>query len=304
MIFINTLEKVNNFIISKINFQDNEVELNKKYYLLIDDEAIEGDSEHYDFSAINYDQFISQYDIDYIIQKYKALLVSEIEFYQCDFIKTVANHFRDYNTELSQKIYYENTILSLENCISRFSEQLNDKEDFSIPLNNIQRITINIINDAHTGIINMLKNEYGKHITSVVKVDNLRTIFGLNLAFVEKLYNEFKSYDLFNKHISQNDFFEILKINYAGETKIELKLNSLPDFYYLIRFLKEKFSSKPMIFYDLISQRFLVTTNGKDKVSFNSKKISNGISDLNKDVASRVVKKGSEITALVNILDQ
>ncbi|SHE61060.1 hypothetical protein [Chryseobacterium vrystaatense] len=304
MVFIDTLEKVNNFIISKINFQDNEVELNKKYYLLIDDEVIEGDSEHYDFLAINYDQFISQPDIDYIMQKYEALLVSEIDYYQQDFITTVANNFRDCNTELSQKMYYENTILSLKNCIVRFTEKLTGDDDFNIPYNKIQRITINIINDAHSGIINMLKNEYGKHITSVVKIDNLRTIFGLNLAFVEKLYNELKSYDLFNKHISQNDFFKILNIDYTGETKIELKLNSLPDFYYLVRFFKDNFSSKHMLFYKQISTRFLVSTTEKSNISFNSKKISDGISNLNKDVASRVVKRGSEIIAFLHSLEK
>ncbi|MGU3374439.1 hypothetical protein [Chryseobacterium sp. M5A1_1a] len=305
MIYIDTPEKVNNFIISKINFQDNEIELKEKYYLLINDvESIEGDSEHYDYPAINYEQFLSQPDINFIIQKYKTLLVSEIEYYQQDFVTTVANNFRAYNTELSQKMYYENTILSIKNCISRFTEKLAGKDDFNTPLNKLQRITINAINDAHTGIIRMLNDEYGKYINPTVKIDNLRTIFDLNLQFVTKLYTEFKAHGLFANNITESKFLEILNTNYKGDTKIELKLNSLPDFYYLIRFLKEKVSSKPMIFYDLISQRFLVTTNGKDKVSFNSKKISNGISDLNKDVASRVVKRGSEITGLVNILDQ
>ncbi|WP_419495150.1 hypothetical protein [Chryseobacterium bernardetii] len=304
MVFIDTIEKVSNFIISKINFQDNEVELNKKYYLLIDDEFIEGDSENYDFEAINYETFLTQPDINFIIQKYEALLISEIEYYQQDFITTVANNFRDCNTELSQKMYYENTILSLKNCIVRFTEKLTGDDDFNIPLNKIQGITINIINDAHSGIIRMLNDEYGKYINPVVKIDNFKTIFGLNLPFVEKLYNEFKSYDLFNKNISQNDFFEILNIDYAGETKIELKLNSLPDFYYLVRFFKDNFSSKHMLFYKQISNRFLVSTTEKNNISFNSKKISDGISNLNKDVASRVVKKGSEIIAFLHSLEQ
>lgn len=304
MVFIDTLEKVNNFIISKINLQDNEVELNKKYYLLIDDEAIEGNSEHYDFLAINYDQFISQPDIDYIMQKYEALLVSEIEYYQQDFITTVANNFRDCNTELSQKMYYENTILSLKNCIVRFTEKLTGDDDFNIPLNKIQIITINIINDAHSGIISMLNDEYGKYINPVVKIDNLRTIFGLDLNFITKLYAEFKAYDLFDNHITENKFLEILNTTYNGEPKIELKLNSLPDFFYLIRFLKDKFSSQHMAFYNQISQRFLVTTNGKDKISFNAKKISNGISNLNTDTPSRVIKNGSEIISFVNNLKQ
>lgn len=304
MVFIDTIEKVSNFIISKINFQDNEVELNKKYYLLIDDEVIEGDSENYDFEAINYETFLNQPDINFIIQKYEALLISEIEYYQQDFITIVANNFRDCNTELSQRMYYENTIFSIKNCVSRFTEKLAGKDDFNTPLNKLQRITINIINDAHTGIIRMLNDEYNKYINPTIKVDNLRTIFGLDLQFITKLYTEFKAYDLFDNHITESKFLQILNINYQGDFKIELKLNSLPDFYFLIQFLKEKFCSKPMTFYTLISQRFLVNTNGKDKVSFNPKKISNGISDLNKDVASRVVKKGSEIISLVNTLNQ
>lgn len=304
MVFIDTIEKVSNFIISKINFQDNEVELNKKYYLLIDDEVIEGDSENYDFEAINYETFLTQPDINFIIQKYEALLISEIEYYQQDFITIVANNFRDCNTELSQRMYYENTIFSIKNCVSRFTEKLAGKDDFNTPLNKLQRITINIINDAHTGIIRMLNDEYDKYINPTIKVDNLRTIFGLDLQFITKLYTEFKAYDLFDNHITESQFLQILNVNYKGDFKIELKLNSLPDFYFLIQFLKEKFCSKPMTFYTLISQRFLVNTNGKDKVSFNPKKISNGISDLNKDVASRVVKKGSEIISLVNTLNQ
>ncbi|SIS84850.1 hypothetical protein SAMN05421786_102546 [Chryseobacterium ureilyticum] len=299
MIFIDTPEKVNNFIISKINFQDNEIELNKKYYILIEDEPFEVDSEDYDCSDINYKQFLSQPDINFIIQKYETLLVSEIEYYQQDFITTVANNFRAYNTELSQKKYYENTILSLKNCISRFTEKLDGKDDFNIPLNKIQRITITNINDAHTGIIRMLNDEYDKYINPTIKVDNLRTIFGLDLHFITKLHTELKAYELLSTSISNDSFFEILNINYRGEDKIILKLNNLNEFYYLVRYLKEKFSSKHMDFYQQISDRFLVDTNEKTKIHLKPKKISGGISDLNNQVTSREVSKSSEIKNVV-----
>ncbi|HCA08102.1 hypothetical protein [Chryseobacterium sp.] len=300
MIFIDTIENINNFIISKINFQDNGIKLNEKYYLLINDvESIEGDSEHYDYPAINYEQFLSQPSIDEIIQKYETLLVSEIEYYQQDFIITVANNFRAYNTELSQKMYYENTILSLKNCISRFTEKLAGKDDFNIPLNKIQRITINIINDAHTEIIRMLNDEYDKYINPTIKVDNLRTIFGLDLQFITKLHTELKAYELLSTSISNDSFFEILNINYSGEDKIILKLTNLNEFYYLARYLKEKFSSKHMTFYQQISERFLVDTNEKTKIHLTPRKISGGISDLKNLVTSREVSKGSEIRNVV-----
>ncbi|MDW9381128.1 hypothetical protein [Chryseobacterium sp. JV558] len=300
MIFIDTPEKVNNFIISKINFQDNEIELKEKYYLIINDvESIEGDSEHCDYPGINFEQFLSQPDINFIIQKYETLLVSEIEYYQQDFITTIAYNFSAYNTELSQKMYYENTIFSLKNCISRFTEKLAGKDDFNTPLNKIQRITINIINNAHTGIIHMLNDEYDKYINPTIKVDNLRTIFGLDLQFITKLYTELKAYELLSTSITNDSFFEILNINYNGEDKIIVRLNNLNEFYYLVRYLKEKFSSKHMDFYQQISDRFLIDTNEKTKIHLKPKKISGGISDLNKQVTNREVSKSSEIRNVV-----
>lgn len=301
--FIDTIDKIDNFIISKINFQDNEIELKEKYYLIINDvESIEGDSEHYDYLGINFEQFLSQPDINFIIQKYETLLISEIEYYQQDFITIVANNFRDCNTELSQKMYYENTILSLKNCISRFTEKLAGEDDFNIPLNNIQIITINIINDAHSGIIGMLNNAFGKYISPEIDIESRKTIFGLEEVFVERLYNELVVYELFNIPISKELFFRILNVNYEGDTKICLKLKNLPEFYYLIKFLAEKYSGKSMTFYKQISGRFLITTNVKSNISFNAKKIANGISDLTQSVVSRVIKNSSEIIKIVNNL--
>ncbi|MFL9835829.1 hypothetical protein [Chryseobacterium terrae] len=301
MIFIDTIENINNFIISKINFQDNDIQLTKNYYLLVDDVAFNGDFENQDFEAINFDEFLSQPNIDFIIHKYETLLVSEIEYYQQDFITTFANHFRNCNTELSQKMLYEGVVISLSNCISRFSEFLNNEADF-ITLNKIQRITLTSFNEAHSGIAKMIGDEFEKYINPKIDLESQKTIFGLDLSFVEKLYNELKNYELFNKNISKNEFFKILNIDYKGENKIELKLNRLPDFYYFVKFLKDKYSSSHMAFYEHISKRFLVSTIEKDDISFKSKKISDGISYLNTDTPSRVVKNGSEIISFVKTL--
>lgn len=302
MIFLDSIEKINNFIISKINFQDNEIKLNKKYYLLIDDETIEGNPENFDFEVINFEEFLSQLDIEFIINRYEILLVSEIEHYQLDFISAFSNYFKSYNTELSQKIYYENTILALKNSISRFSQSLNDKRDLDYPLNSIQKITTNEFSEAHLGIIRILENEFGKHINPEINIESRKTIFGLEDKFVEKFYNELIAYELFNEPVSKNLFFKILNNNYANDNKITLRLKSLPEFYYLVSFLAEKYAAKSMVFYQQISDRFLVSTNAKSNISFDAKKIADGISNLNQSVASRVVKKSSEIINIVNNL--
>lgn len=299
--FVDTIDKIDNFIISKINFQDNEIELNRKYYLLINDEVIQGDSGNYDFEAVNYEEFLSQPDINFITHKYEILLVSEIEHYQQDFITTFANNFRNCNTKLSQKIYYENTILSLKSSISLFSELLYNENTIH-HLNNIQKITVNEFSDGNTGIIRMINNEFGKYISPEIDIESRKTIFGLEDVFVERLYNEFVVYELFNKPISKDLFFKILNINYEDNIKICLKLKSLPEFYYLIKFLAEKYSGKSMIFYKQISDRFLISTNVKSNISFDAKKIANGISDLTQNVASRVIKNSSEIINIVNNL--
>lgn len=302
MIFLDSIEKINDFIISKISFQDNEIELKKKYYLLIDDRVIEGDSENSDFEAINYDEFLSQLDIDFIIHKYEILLVSEIENYQLDFISIFGNEFKSCKTELSQKIYYVNTITSLKSSISRFSQSLKNEKGFDYTLNNIQIITVDEISGAHSGIIRMLENEFGKHINPEVNIESSKTIFGLDFLFVEKLYNMLKVYKIFKEPISKNTFIKILSIEYKEDDKIELSFNALKEFYYLTRFLAEKYDNKSMSFYQQISDRFLVSTNIKINISFNAKKIADGISDLNQNVASRVVKNGSEIINVVNNL--
>ena len=302
--FINTIEKINDFIISKINFQNNERLLSKSYYLLIAEETIESDSENYDFEVINYDEFLSQSDINSIIHQYEILLVSELEYYHKNFISTFSDNFQSYNTELSQKIYYESTLQHLKSSIAYFRELETNGDFCGDELNILQKTTMAEFRNFHSGIITSLTNEFGKYINPKTDVDSLKTLFNLDTTFAENLYNEFILYEIFQNTISKNDFFYIIKLNYVGENKVALKFESLSEFYTLIQFLSDKFANRPMEFYQQIADRFTISTKNKKDIVLNAKKLSNGISDLKNNVASRVVKNGSDILNLIKNLNQ
>lgn len=301
--FINTIEKINDFIISKINFQNNDCLLIKSYYLLIAEETIESDSENYDFEVINYDEFLTQSDINFIIHQYEILLVSELEYYNKNFISAFSDNFHSYNTELSQKIYYESTLQHLKSSIAYFTELETNGDFCGDELNILQKTTMAEFRNFHSGIITSLTNDFEKYINPKTDVESLKTLFSLDFTFAENLYNEFTAYEIFLKPISKTDFFNIININYHGGNKLALKFKSLSEFYTLIQFLSNKFANKPMEFYQQIADRFIISTKNKKDIVLNAKKLSNGISDLKNNVASRVVKNGSDILNIVKNLN-
>lgn len=299
---IDSLEKIDNYLSETVLVNEGQIKLEKKYYLVIDEfDLVECNENDADFSCYNHQEFLFQVDCNKIIDEYETTLDFNLQKYGQELTETFSLCFRNLNTDLDKRMYCENIISQLSTTVFHFKKYLNTgKDDFNGEINVLQKMLLRELISLYSGFKKEIESDFGKYLNSNIEVENLRTIFGLRLDFVEKFYQELVSYSYIDTEVDLEFFNQVVKLNYSNDKKIVFSVNTLPEIYALINFIREKSPYPKMKFYALFADRFEVNnTTGKSNI-LTAKRISNGISSINKNETSRVVKRGSEIYNLIN----
>jgi hypothetical protein len=288
---ITRFNQIDELIFNNLHTEDSEIKLE---IMLTDEDQSIGEEVPFYYT---YEEFLSQRNIENIRIRFEIMLnTTWNEYYLQDCMRHFDKGFHSQNTELSQKMYCINFIENVTATNDDFRIVLKDGHDNSFlnnTLNDFQKIAIREVVAANTSIVKWVRDEYEYFIKPQIKFDNFNTIIGRDLDYIKRLYEGLRDYDFFEENISFDDFIDILTIDNDAKSKIKLKVNKGPEFYYLVKHLLEKSNLPKMKFYDAIVDRIDVVG-----IKLN---ISNGISSL-KNEPSRQIDNKSEMIIVVNNL--
>lgn len=286
--------QIDELIFNNLYTEDSEIKL--EIMSTDEDQSIDEDVLFY----YTYDEFLSQPNIENIRTRFEIMLnTTWNEYYLQNCMRHFNKGFHSQNTELSQKMYCINFIENVTAANDEFRIMLKDGHDNSFlknTLNDFQKITIREVVAANTFIVKWVRDEYECFIKPQLKFDNFNTIIGRDLDYIKRLYEGLRDYDFFEENLSFDDFIDILNIDNDAKNKIKLKVNNAPEFYYLVKHLKERSNIPRMEFYQAVVDRIAVVD-----VKLTAKYISNGISALKKE-PSRQLDDRSEMKILIDNL--
>ena len=291
---IKRFSQIDELIFNNLYTEDSEIKLER---MSTDEDQSIGEEVPFYYT---YEEFLSQRNIENIRTRFEIMLnTTWNEYYLQDCMRHFDKGFHSQNTELSQKMYCINFIENVTTAKDEFRIMLKDGHDNSFlknTLNDFQKIAIREVVAANNSIVKWVRDEYEAYIEPQLKFDNFNTIIGRDLDYIKRLYEGLWDYDFFEENISFEGFIDILKINNDAKNKIKLKVNNAPEFYYLVKYLREKSNIPRMEFYQAVVDRIAVVD-----VKLTAKYISNGISALKKE-PSRQLDDRSEMNILMNNL--
>lgn len=291
---IKRFSQIDELIFNNLYTEDSEIKLER---MSADEDQSIGEEVPFYYT---YEEFLSQRNIENVRTRFEIMLnTTWNEYYLQDCMRHFDKGFHSQNTELSQKMYCINFIENVTTANDEFRIMLKDGHDNSFlknTLNDFQKIAIREVVDANTSIVKWVRDEYEDFIKPQLKFDNFNTIIGRDLDYINKLYEGLRDYDFFEEGISFDDFIDFLKIDNGTKSKIKLKVNNAPEFYYLVKHLMERSNIPKMKFYEAIVDRIVVVD-----IKLSIRGISNGISALTND-PSRQIHNNSEMKILINNL--
>lgn len=291
---ITRFNQIDELIFNHLHTEDSEIKLE---IMLTDEDQSIGEEVPFYYT---YEEFLSQRNIENICIRFEIMLnTTWNEYYLQDCMRHFDKGFHSQNTELSQKMYCINFIENVTAANDEFRIMLKDGHDNSFlnnTLNDFQKIAIREVVAANTSIVKWVRDEYEYFIKPQIKFDNFNTIIGRDLDYIKRLYEGLRDYDFFEESISFDDFIGILKVDNDAKSKIKLKINKGPEFYYLVKHLMEKSNLPKMKFYEAVVDRIDFIN-----VKLTAKGISNGISALIKE-PSRQLDNKSEMKILIDNL--
>ncbi|MDV3659232.1 hypothetical protein CMU70_02030 [Elizabethkingia anophelis] len=291
---IKRFSQIDELIFNNLYTEDSEIKLER---MSVDEDQDIGEDVPFYYT---YDEFLSQHNIENIRIRFEIMLnTTWNQCYSQDCMSFFNKAFHGQNTELSQKMYCINFIKNVIRANDEFRIMLKDGRDNSFlksTLNDFQKMAIQEVIAANTSIVKWVETEFGSFVKTQLEFDNFNTIIGRDLDYINKLYEGLRDYDFFEEGISFNDFIDFLKIDNGTKSKIKLKVNNAPEFYYLVKHLMERSNIPKMKFYEAIVDRIVVVD-----IKLSIRGISNGISALTND-PSRQIHNNSEMKILINNL--